>query len=83
MLVANTLTRGPLTKRIEYIYNLPAPIAKNASPEAVRDYVKTLGLSLSKWSFENHAGSDLDANIDGGSPDDVYTADQVVDGGGI
>lgn len=81
--MANTSTQATLTKRIEYIYNLPAPIARNANAETVRDYVKALGLSLSKWSFENHSGSDLDANIDGGSPDDVYTADQVLDGGGI
>lgn len=70
-------------KKIEYIYNLPTPLSVGASPEQLKDYVLKLGLSLSRWSFESHSGSDLDANIDGGSPNDVYTGDQVIDGGGI
>lgn len=76
-------TRVTLTKKIEYIYNLPSPIAKDANATTVRDYVKALGLALSKWSFENHKGSDLDANIDGGVPDEVYTSDQQIDGGTV
>jgi hypothetical protein len=70
-------------KKIEYIYNLPAPVGSIATHEQLRDYVTKLGMSLSRWSFESHLGSDLDANVDGGSPNDVYTADQVIDGGGI
>jgi hypothetical protein len=72
-----------MSKKIEFIYNLPIPLGSVATHEQLRDYVMKLGMSLSRWSFENHSGSDLNANIDGGGPNDVYTGDQVIDGGGI
>lgn len=71
-------------KRVEFIYNLPAPPSANATPDEVRKYARALAQALSKWSFQNDQRTNLDSNIDGGSPDDVYidTA-QVIDGGSV